>query len=342
MKIIAYLKLIGENILHWSWTKSLLYWIILSAGTMSECAFIVASLWLSLNASVHPFILKLLGGHQDWTDYLSYLSTSTYVALPECILGLAFVATLGHIRLYMSDRKNVSALIWAVLYGIPTLIFLMLSIYTLSGSVLNVTNFQLADPWKVARALAAYGFAFVAFLYYQLGKPQEADRLEKKDRVIGELTIKIQALTNQIAEVKAQSVEEIAQQKANFERQIEAMNRSIADLSGRLSESTLAQKMLEYELNKSNEQALEAYGEECASWLKNAHKSVLIEDAVRYTGHSIQKINGAIKTGRLKTTTRNDGRILVSSLRDWLNETPSPDKKIEDDALGRLRIVGKD
>src|SRR5260370_41293153 len=68
----------GRSMFSWSWTKSLLYWLILSGGTMAELAFLVGAIWMSLNATVHPFILMFLS--EDQTRYLSFLATSAYVA----------------------------------------------------------------------------------------------------------------------------------------------------------------------------------------------------------------------------------------------------------------------
>lgn len=49
-------KAIALNLLYFEWTKMLVHWLIRVAGTMSECAFLIAGLWMSLNANVHPLI----------------------------------------------------------------------------------------------------------------------------------------------------------------------------------------------------------------------------------------------------------------------------------------------
>src|SRR5438105_461279 len=87
-----------QSVLTWEWTKKLLYWLIISAGTMSECVFLIASLWMSINASVHPLILLVM--NEDTAKHISELSTAAYVALPELILGLAFVTVIAHIRVW--------------------------------------------------------------------------------------------------------------------------------------------------------------------------------------------------------------------------------------------------
>src|ERR1700694_4747612 len=107
-----------KDILTWNWTKRLLYWIVLSAGTMDECVFLVASLWVTINAAVHRFVLLFLP--ESTTVHLSELATVAYVGLPECILALAIVTTISHIRTFAYNRSDKRALVWSILYGVPT------------------------------------------------------------------------------------------------------------------------------------------------------------------------------------------------------------------------------
>jgi hypothetical protein len=179
------MKIIWQSIITWNWTKKLLYWIILSAGTMSECVFLVASLWVTINKSVHSFVLIFLS--EATTIHLSQLATVAYVGLPECILSLAIVTTLSHIRTFnYSDKKDWAALTWSVLYGLPTFIFLALSLYTIGCSLLSM-SFELPPYMIVLRGLAGYSYGIIALLYSQLGVPQEKDRLAKKDETITKL-----------------------------------------------------------------------------------------------------------------------------------------------------------
>src|SRR5215469_4299528 len=84
---------IGKGLLHWTWTKSLLFWMIMSAGTLSELAFLLASMWKSVNASLHSFVLLFMT--QATSENVGYLASSAYVLLPVCILPLGIVTTLS-------------------------------------------------------------------------------------------------------------------------------------------------------------------------------------------------------------------------------------------------------
>src|SRR5947209_20592075 len=98
--------------LTWQWVKRFLYWLVVSAGTVSECVFLVASLWVSLNATVHELMLKLMT--QAATETFSQMAVSAFTSLPEIILGLAVVTTYVHIKFYCTHRRH-SSLMWYIL-----------------------------------------------------------------------------------------------------------------------------------------------------------------------------------------------------------------------------------
>src|SRR5579884_373239 len=302
-------KSVGDSILHWKWTKALLYWLIISAGTMSELAFLVASLWMSVSASVHPLVLSAIGywtGGNDQASeqiaiHISEMATTAYVALPECILALAFITTLGHLPTWLYDRRDLAALIWTVLYGAPTLVFLVLSMITLGCSVVSVT-FTLPGPLIVIRALAGFIYAFASLLYWRLGADQEVDRLRKKDDLINDLVNNARELSQQLENEKAET----------------------AHLNQLLLDSKNAQKRLIEDLNKSADTALEAYGEHCLNWLRSGIKTATADEINQFTGHSKRKIGNAITSGNLQVSPRNKELILISSLIEWLKNNPAP------------------
>jgi hypothetical protein len=329
-------------IVTWQWTKKLLYWVILSAGTVSECAFLVASLWMSINSSVHPLVLLLIP--EQTTQHISELATAAYVALPECIVALATVVVVGHVKtwFYRGRSWNVS-LVWSVLFGLPTVVFLLLSLITLGCSVASV-SFIMPQPLIIVRALAGYMFAFVSLLYTQLGLPQERERLQEKDKTIVQLRQQreddLNALQREhaqiVAEVRRQSelaIAELRQQKdakmSDLERnlqmlqqQIEFQNRDLENQKALLAETKTAHRQLLSELEKTEETALQAYSEECISWLRTGEKTAPVEEIMQFTGHTKRKIVNAITAGYLQVAPRNKDRVLKSSLVNWLKNNP--------------------
>lgn len=286
-----------SSFLTWNWTRRLLHWLIMSAGTVSELAFLLASIWVSLNASVHRLVLAVMD--EQTSRYLTELASAAYVVLPELIIGLAIVTTINHFRVWRYDQKQISSLAWAVLFGIPTCIFLILSIVTLGNAVANAA-FQLPEPLVVMRAIAGFWYAFVSLLFTQIGHPSEVNRLQQKDQIIAQLQEQNRAV-----------LEHLREQTAETER----AKRQIDDLKNALSR-------VEKTVNKSSDTALQAYSAECKTWLKSGIKTVSIEEITRYTGHSKRKIQAAITSGNLFPSTRNKELILVSSLIPWLEENP--------------------
>jgi hypothetical protein len=297
-------KRIGTSILYWAWVKGSLYWLILSSGIIAEGAFLLASLWMSLNSSIHPFFLLFLS--EDTTIHMSEIATAAYVGLPECILFLASVIVINHVQVYCYDKKNKVALVWAVLYGLPTLVFLVLSLFTLGSSVLSV-HFHMPAPFIVARALAGYMFGFVSFLYWRLGTPQEADRLKQKDTFISELIEKARVLSLEIDALKAE---------------LEGQKRAIES-------EKAARKQMQEEMQRSDDEALQAYGDECIAWLRSGIKTASLDEITRFTGYSKRKIANAIASANLQVSPRNKELVLVSSLIQWLKNTPPPSGKTE-------------
>ncbi len=337
-KVTSIAKDAGRNLITWTWVKVLLHWLIISAGTVSECAFLIASLWMSINASVHALVLLFID--DTMSQRLTEFATAAYVALPELILGLAFVTTIGHVRLFLySNRKDYRPLIWAALYGIPTVIFLLLSLVTLGCSVMSV-NFRLPEPLVVVRALAGYMYAFTSLLYTQLGVPQEKDRLQEKDSLLSQLR---QEKDGFIAELqrKADAIGELwNRERAGLESTIQQLKAELEEQKTLLAESKNTQSELLKAINKSSESALQGYSAECMNWLKSGVKTVSVDDINRYTGHSKRKVQNAITAGNLQTSPRNKELILVSSLAQWLAKTPAPESKDEQDtdAMAILNI----
>jgi hypothetical protein len=184
----------------------------------------------------------------------------------------------------------------------------------------------------VVRAIAGYTFAFTSLLYTQLGKPQERDRLEQKDNLFSQLRQDKDALIEKLRQDKDALIAELRQQLT----EVKAENEKVKTV---LAETKTAHARLINDVNKSDEDALQAYSQECKSWLKSGIKTVNADEISRFTGHSKRKIQGAINAGNLLVSTRNKELILVSSLAQWLKETPAPVTNKEPETGPLLHVV---
>jgi hypothetical protein len=349
------------------WTQTFLYWLIMFAGTVSGCVLLLASLWMSINSSVHPFMLLLMS--EPMTKWLSYLATTSYIALPEIILASAFVLTIGHYRVWKYTGKG-SELAWFILYGIPTLIFLFLSVWTV-GSAVTSTAYIMPMPLIVVRAMSGYTFAFVALLHHQLGEKQETDRLIEKDQTIVDLTNaaneKFAKMTKEMNEMRMnllkekddlfnqltnnyeQTLHQTTGSKKEMERQLQEQNTSLRDLLkaksdelerviGQLSDVQSERSDLMKTLKETRQPALEAYGSDVKNWVIGLDKAVTVEEIAAKTGLNTRRIKAAIRSGTLKTTSRNSSLIMPQSLGKWLQN-----QRIDDADTGfnetELRLV---
>src|SRR2546430_13041430 len=137
-----------RDILSWRWVKQFLYWLIISAGTIAECCFLIASLWMSINSSVHPMVLTMMP--EQKSVQLSYIATTIFTALPELIVAMALVTTINHCKNIRRTKERWYTWVWPILFGIPSLVFLYISIMTVSCSVLKV-NYAMPDWGIVSR-----------------------------------------------------------------------------------------------------------------------------------------------------------------------------------------------
>lgn len=302
----------------WQWTKQLLYWLIFSAGTMSECAFLIASVWMSINSSVHQLVHLFMP--DSIAINISTFASAAYVALPEMIVGLACLTVIAHGRTFLYT-KDYRAAIWTTLFFLPTLIFIGLSIFTLANSVQN-TSYTVPTFWVVTRALAGYSYAFLSLIYAEIGKAQEADRLADKDRTIEQMGEERDVLCETFEQEKNIMIE-------TFEQEAETLNEQINLLTAELNQ----QKTILAQHKKQNEDlqkaaletantALQAYSPECIDWLNSGIKTATVEEINHYTGHSKRKLTYAMVNGKLQTATRNKELIVVSSLIEWLKDNP--------------------
>lgn len=319
---------IGKSIINWEWTKVLLHWLIISSGVVSSCFLLLASIWMCVNANVHALTSGILG--EAMTITVTQWATTCYIVLPELIVALAFVTTYGHFKMYRYNR-NTSSLVWMLLFGLPTFIFLVLSGITLGCSVAN-TTFIMPTILIVIRALAAFLFAFSDLLYTYIGKEQEADRLLDKDVKIANLIEENAIVVKKLQANKDAEISELT-------RKIDVLILERDEAKSLLAATLNAKTALANQINKASEDALQGYSEDLLNLLRSNPKTISAGELITLTGHPKRRITNAINSGMLQTASRNKELILVSSLTDWLRNTPAPNEKKERNTEPQLRIV---
>jgi len=279
-----------QEFLTWNWVKIFLYWLVTSAGTVAECVFLLASVWVSLNATVHALILQIMT--EQTTITLTRLSISAFTCLPEIVLGLALHTTYKLVKNWENEW------VWAVLFSLPTLIFMLLTVWTLVCSSLEI-GYQLVD-WMIAtRVLAGYSYGVLSMMYVLIGQPDYVDLLTDTRKEYNEL--------------RASSSEEIAR----LASEIDAINQSHFEEVNTLIEQS---NQLAERASSLASQGLENHSIELINWLNNDKKTCTIDELVYRSGYSKRKVLSA----NLKTDSRNKSLIRKSSVIEWLRQTPPP------------------
>jgi hypothetical protein len=149
----------------------------------------------------------------------------------------------------------------------------------------------------VTRALAGFLYAITSLLYWQLGHEQEADRLAERDTAISQLQARIEAL-NQSFETKV----------VELSNQLKARDEQVNRLAERASSLT--------------RDALDNYPKVMMEWIEKGVKTVSVNEIEQVTGLSRQRINAAVKGGKIQRDNRNKELLRVSSVIEWLKTIP--------------------
>jgi hypothetical protein len=330
----------GKYVITWQWTTGLLSWLIMSAGTVSGCVFLIAGLWIMVNASVHPFILLLMP--EATTKVLTWLADTAYVGLPEFILPLALVTVYAHYCTWRYTRQRAS-MIWFILFAIPTAFFLLISVLTLGFSLANVT-FTLPVYIVIPRGIAAFFYALFSLLYPLIGQPQEADRLREKDTKLAELQQKSAADLAELRKEKDTKLAELQTDKekmaAQYQEEIARIREELQSVYRQLSEAIGEKNAAYTALNQSADSALQAYGEHIIAWLNSLDKTVSVEDICTHLGWHRRRIMAAIERKELQTRGPNKNLIWVPSLRDYLRKHAPKEPLKERDTGPMFRVIG--
>jgi hypothetical protein len=287
-----------KTFFQWGWLKAFIYWLVKSAGTMSEFGFLLSSLWLGLNANavVHQLILAMHVTEKE-TVNITGISIAAFTALPILILGLGITTTYEHIKAYILTKAKGS-LVWGVFYGVPTFIFLGIDVWTIASAVTNHT-YTLPNFIVVARSLGGYSYGIIAMLHMFIGAPSYGDKLADLNR--------------QIAELESLNKDLISR----FEREKESLLTELKSSKERTNR--LAERALQAGL-----EGLSHWSIETIEWVKTMGLTVTIDEIEEKTGLSKRKINSA----NIRSTPRNKEKFYRESVIDFLKKNRPPSRAL--------------
>jgi hypothetical protein len=144
-------------------------WIIRVSGSIAETALLFAVLWIS-GTSVAPGLIELFMSEKTM-QYLVWLSLVTLALIPEIILGNAIINAAGRWHTVVHNRENILAWIWAILFTVPTLLFLILTALTLNTLASAGGNFVQASNGLVGlRCFAGWSYGLLELVHVGIGR----------------------------------------------------------------------------------------------------------------------------------------------------------------------------
>jgi|SRR5271157_1195684 len=332
MKAESKVQKIGKSLQSWEWIERLFHWIITSGGTLAGIVFLVSSLWLSDIKAVPDFFNKYMP--HDQVELLTYLSKIAFTGLPEIILFVSILKTLDQIKLCYGLKKGLAknlAIMWAVLFGIPTLIFVSFSLVNIGLSLAN-TDYTMPDSVVIGRGLTCFLYALLSFVYDSRGRNCFANQIAERDAKNKELEASIDAMklahSTEIDLMKRTHSTEIETLVTAYSNEKLSLAQThleeVTEITQHLNAASIQVNLLAERASSLASQGLDSYQLVLDEWINREIKTVTIEEIVRVTGHSRQRINAAISSGKIKPDRRNTKKFRVTSIVEWLRTIPVP------------------
>jgi hypothetical protein len=291
------------------WFVNIVRQIIVTGGNIAESAFLLATLWVIINAVGHSLLLWFMPIHA--IELFNFLSAIAFSALPELIIIPVIITCFSHWSTAYKYKSRIST-VWGVLYSIPAAFFLVMTVFTITTFVsTGGTHFVPADGIQlVIRCLSGWLYAVVNMLFQKLGEPHYASKLTERDT-------EIERLKAEMSKLKTDYSTEKQNLLASHSHEIENLTLLLKTQSEQVNR--LAEKATSLELR-----GLEYYPNVTTEWLNQGIKTVTVDEIVRITGHSRRRINAA----KLETDRRNSKLIRVSSIIEWLKIAPLPETPV--------------
>lgn len=242
-RINAFLNALSDG-LHYmftgGWIVDLVRWMIDAGGNIAESAFILATVYVTLNTVAHLLISWLLP--DNVITALNQFSIIAFSVLPELIVVAAMAICFDHWRLVVAT-KRIDCWIWAIAYSIPTVVFLGMTIYTITSfvsfevantmtvhhmvngklvsEVVQVGSYTATGPMLVTRCLAGWCFGTVQMLFVKLGKPGYT-------AMIDNLNSDLESLGEKVSDRDTQ-VTSLQDQVTTLQQQVETQSRDLVD-----------------------------------------------------------------------------------------------------------------
>lgn len=212
---------------------SFVRWLVTTGGNVAESAFLLATLWVTINNVAHLIVTWILPA--SVIQVLNQISVIAFSVLPELIIFAAIKITFDHWRLFFRSKEKMS-LAWAIAYTPFTICFAVMTVLVLSSFVsVQATadvSPQATGAMLVIRCLAGWGYGVIQMLFASIGRQGYASTIERLNSIIQSVNGTLADRDNTIAGLQSDivSLQQLADEQ---EREIVSLKVSLA--SKRLS-----------------------------------------------------------------------------------------------------------
>lgn len=169
-KAVQSAQALYRYLVSFQWVVDIVRWMITTGGNIAESAFLLATVYVTINVVAHKLVAWALPVNVIST--LNQISVIAFSVLPELIVASAIAVTFDHYKFAWGTKKWY-AWIWGGLYTIPTVIFIYMTVVTITSFVsleaINV-DYQATGAMLVTRCLAGWGYGMLQTLFFKVGK----------------------------------------------------------------------------------------------------------------------------------------------------------------------------
>jgi hypothetical protein len=308
------------------WFVSIMRQVIVTGGNIAESAFLIATLWVIVNAVAHTLLTWFMPTHT--IELFNYLAVIAFSALPELIIIPVAIVCFSHWTVAIKQKDFASG-VWAVLYSVPAVFFLVMTILAITTFVSTGGNhFVPASGIElVIRCLSGWMYAVVNMLFQKLGEPHYASRFDTLETDLAQSKREIERLTShfETAIQTANSNFQTAMQSKQHEcdSQInEIMSQAKSQIESLQNEMCMQVEKLSERASSLERDELALYPKVQCLWIEKAKRTVSIDEIADVTGLSKQRIRAAVTSGKIVRDNRNKDVFRVASVIEWLKNVP--------------------
>jgi hypothetical protein len=226
-------------IFFFKWVVDIARWLINTGGNIAESAFLLATVYVTVNTVAHQLIVWVLP--ESGIVTMNQISVICFSVLPELIIFAAIKTTFDHYKMALAT-KRVDAWAWAVLYTVPTSVFLVLTVITISSFVsveaTSVNAPQATGAMLVTRCLAGWGYGMLQMLFIHLGKDGYNGLFNRLRAEIANLGAALKDRDNSIVALKAE-IATLKDQNATLDSDLVNARLALAKVTRSREKSTL-------------------------------------------------------------------------------------------------------